>query len=151
MRKSKREDATAVIAYDKYRHFVCDPMVSRADATRRLFTATHVAFHLLSVVLAATVTILHYAEWDGAATMAMYTGAVHTVTLVVVNFVDPKKTATELLHMVATLKSYGVTKVPMPAHILDDMLRVNTWCVRHPLVAAAKSSCAADETGGAAV
>lgn len=123
-----------LINHENYKQFVCDETLNAIDSARFIFAGTHISFQVISVILAATVTALHYASWSGAETAGIIIGAVHTVTLVVFNFIQPNKTTTELQKMKSWAMGYAATKAHMPAHILHDMMQVNTWCMKHPLI-----------------
>lgn len=124
-----------LISHNDYKQFVCKETLKAVDHAGRIFAATHIFFQVISVILAAAVTILHHLKWTNSETVGVAIGVVHTVTLVIFTLIQPQKAHAELLHMKSLGMSYSTTKAQMPVHILNDMMKVNTWCVSHPFIA----------------
>ena len=124
---------STLIKHKNYKQFVCDETLKGIEDTRRIFAGAYLSLFAISVILAATVSGLHYVNWSGSHEAGLVIGVVHTVILVVFNFTTPQRTTAELSHMRSWAMSYATTKAHMPADLLNDMLQVNTWCVKHPL------------------
>ena len=123
-----------LIKYKDYKQFVCDETLHAIDFTQRIFAGTRISLQVISIILASFVTCLHYLDFSGSETTGIIVGSIHTITLTIFMVLQPERTTTELSKMKGTTVAYKATKADMPIHIMHDMIQVNTWCMKHPLI-----------------
>lgn len=123
-----------LIKHKDYKQFVCDETLHAIDFTRRIFAGTHISFKVISIILAGIVTVLHQLDWSGSETTGIIVGSIHMITLFISHVLQPEKATAELMKMKANAIAYKTTKADMPIHILHDMMQVNTWYMKHPLI-----------------